>query len=363
MQLGMFMMPYHHPSRDLHQALLEDVAQCVLADRLGFDELWIGEHYSAPAEPITSPFVFLANLIARTERIRLGTGVINLPQQHPAVVAAHASLLDHLSQGRMMFGISTGGLPSDFELFKNTDARLRTEMMEESIGMILSLWAEDGPIRLQGRFWDLRLEDWHLPEHGIGAIPKPFQRPHPPIAVSAVSPFSGSVRLAGRQGWDFITAQFAPRASVRSHWQAYEKGCAEAGRRPDPRAWRLARLIHVGKDDQEARRRFHQPDGPFWRFFDYITTIIQRSGMAPLLKEDPAIADEAVTPAYCLENFGIAGDPARVTDQLLRLREESGPFETVVMLAIEYEDRDAIETSMRLMAEEVMPAMRRALGR
>ena len=55
MKLGMFMMPYHDPTRDLHRALLEDVETAVHADAVGFDEIWVGEHYSAPSEPITSP--------------------------------------------------------------------------------------------------------------------------------------------------------------------------------------------------------------------------------------------------------------------------------------------------------------------
>ena len=90
-KLGLFTMPMHHPDRDYAAFLAEDQEAIVLADRLGFSEAYVGEHFSSWSERITSPLIFLATVIARTRQIRLGTGVLNLPQTHPATVAAHAS--------------------------------------------------------------------------------------------------------------------------------------------------------------------------------------------------------------------------------------------------------------------------------
>jgi alkanesulfonate monooxygenase SsuD/methylene tetrahydromethanopterin reductase-like flavin-dependent oxidoreductase (luciferase family) len=357
MKLGMFMMPYHDPRRDLHRALLEDVETAVHADRVGFDELWVGEHYSAPSEPITSPFIFLANLIARTKRIKLCTGVINLPQQHPAVVAAHAALLDHLSEGRMIFGISTGGLPSDFELFKNLDAKIRTEKMVESADMILKLWSGDSPIELKGKHWDISLKDFVIPALGIGSFLKPYQLPHPPMAVSAASPSSGSVRLAGSRGWGFISAHFCTRASIASHWRAYLEGCEAAKRRPDPEHWRLARVIHVARDDGEARADLEDPRGPYYDFFRYLLGVLARAGQTGMLKTDASLPDSAITPEYALRTFAIAGSPDSVARQLRELRAEVGDFRSVVQLAIEFGDRRKILDSMSLMAQEVVPRL------
>ena len=357
MKLGMFMMPYHHPARDLHRALLEDVETAVHADAVGFDELWVGEHYSAPSEPITCPFTFLANLIARTKRIRLCTGVINLPQQHPAVVAAHAALLDHLSEGRMTFGISSGGLPSDFELFKRTDPAERVSMMEESAEMILKLWSGESPIALKGKHWDITLEKFVVPELGIGSIIRPFQRPHPPMAVSAASPSSGSVRWAGRKGWGFISAHFCTRASIASHWKVYREGCEAAGRAPDPADWRVARVIHVARDEAEARAAFADPEGPYFDFWRYLIGVLTRANMLKLLKTDEAMPDAAVTPEYALKTFSICGTPRAVADQIVALRDEVGPFGGVVSLAIEFGDRRRIMDSMALLAREVVPAL------
>ncbi len=357
MQLGMFMMPYHHPKRDLHRALLDDVETAVHADAVGFDELWVGEHYSAPSEPITCPFTFLANLIARTKRIRLCTGVINLPQQHPAVVAAHAALLDHLSEGRLTFGISSGGLPSDFELFKRTDPAERVSMMEESAEMILKLWTGESPIALKGKHWDISLEKFVVPELGIGSMIRPYQLPHPPIAVSAASPSSGSVRWAGEKGWGFISAHFCTRASLVSHWKVYLEGCAKAGRAPNPADWRIARVIHVARDDAEARAYFEDPDGPYVDFWRYLIGVLTRANMLALLKTDKAMPDAGITPEYALKTFSICGSPRSVADQVIALREEVGPFGGLVSLAIEFGDRRSVLGSMDLLAREVTPLL------
>ena len=80
MRLGLFMMPLHAPRRDLPTLLREDEEAILLADRLGFDEAWVGEHLTAATEPIASPLIFLASLIAKTGKIRLGTGVLALPR-------------------------------------------------------------------------------------------------------------------------------------------------------------------------------------------------------------------------------------------------------------------------------------------
>jgi alkanesulfonate monooxygenase SsuD/methylene tetrahydromethanopterin reductase-like flavin-dependent oxidoreductase (luciferase family) len=91
-KLGMFTMPFHHPDREYSAILEEDQEAIVLADRLGFTEAFVGEHFSSWSERITSPLIFFATLIPRTTQIRFGTGVINLPQLHPATVAAHAAM-------------------------------------------------------------------------------------------------------------------------------------------------------------------------------------------------------------------------------------------------------------------------------
>src|SRR5882757_5897428 len=153
MRLGLFMMPLHPPTRTLSDYLRETTEKSLLAERLGFDEVWVGEHFSATSEPIPSPMMFMASLIPQTSRIAFGTGVINLPNRHPAVIAAEAAQFDHMSGGRFIFGVGTGSLPSDYELFDVADADKRHRMMLESIDIIRRIWSGQPPYEINGEFW------------------------------------------------------------------------------------------------------------------------------------------------------------------------------------------------------------------
>ena len=365
MKLGMFMMPVNDHRRDTHTVLKEDVEIAVACDRLGFDEFWVGEHYTTLSEPVTCPFMFLSNLIARTARMRLGTGVVNLPQRHPVQTAAHAALLDHLSDGRLILGVSPGGLVSDFEMFGVTDPQIRREMASESIEMVLKLWSSEPPYDIGGKYWTLRLEDYHWPDLGVGTMIKPYQKPHPPLVASAMSPNSGSVRAAAQRGWGVISANFVPVSTIKSHWESFAAGCAQSGREPAPADWRLARSIFVAADDAEAKAYVRDPEGPFAHYYGYLVALIKRAAFHAIMKSGPEMADEEVTPDYACANFAIAGDPASVTAQLLALREEVGPFGTILMTATDCLNdahKAVLLASMRAMAEEVMPRLGRALG-
>ena len=111
LNLGMFLQPIHPSPRSQAEIYEEAADKIILADRLGFSEVWVGEHYSASTEPITSPLIFLATLIHRTKTIKLGCGTICLPNHHPAMVAGDIAMFDHLSGGRFLFGVGPGGLP------------------------------------------------------------------------------------------------------------------------------------------------------------------------------------------------------------------------------------------------------------
>jgi alkanesulfonate monooxygenase SsuD/methylene tetrahydromethanopterin reductase-like flavin-dependent oxidoreductase (luciferase family) len=104
MKLGLFMMPLHDPKRDYTKVLEEDREAILLAEKLGYDEAWVGEHYSAATEPISDPLQFMATLIPITKSIKLGTSVLNLPQHHPAQVAGNCAMFDHLCRGRFLMG-------------------------------------------------------------------------------------------------------------------------------------------------------------------------------------------------------------------------------------------------------------------
>lgn len=359
MKLGLFMMPLHPANRPLRDTLAENTEKSLLAEELGFDELWIGEHFSATTEPVCSPLMFLASLLPQTKRIRLGTGVINLPNHHPAIVASEVALFDHMSNGRLLFGIGPGGLASDFELFDNEDPQKRGERMLESIDTILQLWAQEPPYRVSGKYWDLKLTDAIVPELGIGYLRKPLQQPHPPIAMSAMSPFSGSVKTAAMQGWSPISANFIPEYSIASHWKKYLEGCAASGRTPDGAHWRVARNIVVAPTDEEARRRAFDAAGSNHYYFRYLWEVLCRGNYSVAMKPDPKMPDTDVTVEMLIDQIVIHGSPETVTRKLAGLRERIGPFGTLLMAAMDWSgpNREWERESMRLLAQGVLPAL------
>jgi alkanesulfonate monooxygenase SsuD/methylene tetrahydromethanopterin reductase-like flavin-dependent oxidoreductase (luciferase family) len=354
--LGMFSMPFHHPSRDYTTILEEDREAVVLADRLGFTEAYIGEHFSSWSERITSPLIFLASVIDRTQRIRLGTGVINLPQMHPATVAAYAAMFDHLCRGRFIMGIGPGGLISDFELFDVGQAELRPQMMLESIDAILKLWAQDPPYRIEGRFWTISLEKAIWPDFKVGWVPRPFQQPHPPIAISILTPSSSSARTAGERGWIPVSGNFFHRRYLRSQWEKYVEGCEAVGRRPDPGVWRVSRSVLVTESDAEAEDYLAQPDSGLSFYYSFFIHSFSKARQALfMVKPDPAMPDDAVTVDNVKRGMIIAGSPRRVTEQLVALREEIGPFGTLLMAGHDWDQPKLWRRSMELLAREVMP--------
>jgi alkanesulfonate monooxygenase SsuD/methylene tetrahydromethanopterin reductase-like flavin-dependent oxidoreductase (luciferase family) len=154
MKLGFFTMPMHPPGRNYTQTLKEDREAVLLADRLGFCEAFIGEHVTDVCESIPSCLTFIASVAHDTKQIRLGSGTVNLPNNHPAQVAAHVAMVDHMLEGRFLFGIGPGGLRSDMEALGNLE-RDRNAMFVEAIDQILALWGGDAPYDLSGQFWNI----------------------------------------------------------------------------------------------------------------------------------------------------------------------------------------------------------------
>ena len=364
MKLGMFMMPVNDHRRDTHVVLKEDVEIAVKCDDLGFNEFWIGEHYTTLSEPVSCPFTFLANLIARTKTIKLCTGVVNLPQRHPAQIAAHAAMLDHLSDGRLIMGVSPGGLVSDFEIFGVTDLKVRREMANECIDAVLKLWESKPPYDISGKYWNIKLDKHSYPELGIGELIKPYQHPHPPLVASAMSPNSGSVHTAAIRGWGVISANFVPTSTIKTHWDGFRESCKEIGRLPVPNDWRVARTIYVAPSDSEAEEYITDRSGPFPHYFGYLVDLIKRAEFHAIMKEDVDMPDELLTWEYACDNFIIAGSPETVAEKIINLRQDIGPFGTILMTAADLQGPDHKQKlihSMDLMAQRVMPIIREGI--
>ena len=361
MQLGFFTMPIHPLEKDWRQSLREDRETFMLADELGFSEAYVGEHTTDKAENITSCVVFLASLVGHITQMRLGTGTVNIPNTHPARVAGEIAMLDHLLDGRFNFGISPGGLPSDAEAFGTLGAD-RQAMFVEGINQVLEIWASNPPYNIKGQFWNVTTEKTLIEDIGQGIIPKPLQRPHPPIIVTVVAPFSKGVTEAAARGWEPITANFLMPQWAKSHWPKYVEGCARANRPADPANWRIAKSIFVADDAATARRYAMEPGSPYRFYYEQLLTKMKRAGRAELFKTDRAMPDDAVTLDMVCDKLIIHGTPDSVADQLLAFRDEVGDFGTLLYAGHDWADPALARRSKVLMAEQVMPRVNAAIG-
>ncbi|WP_230532092.1 LLM class flavin-dependent oxidoreductase [Microvirga roseola] len=359
MKLGFFTMPIHPVGRNLTETLKEDRELALIADRLGFVEGYFGEHVTDAAETITSSLIFIAWLLSETKNIKLGSGTINLPNHHPAMVAGEVAMIDHMAEGRFIMGVSPGGLLSDAEVFGNLD-KDRTAMFLEAINHIINIWTLDAPYNLTGEYWNISTGRTLLPELGQGIINKPYQRPHPPIVVTAVAPFSKGVTEAAARGWDPISANFLLPQWVKTHWPRYVEGCEKGGRLANPANWRVAKSIFVAEDMDTARRYATEPDSPYYHYYRSLATKLVKNGRANLFKSDQNAPDSSVTVESVIDQLVIWGTPEKVTEDLLAFRDQIGDFGTLLYAGHDWADRNLAIRSMELMAEKVMPAINSA---
>jgi alkanesulfonate monooxygenase SsuD/methylene tetrahydromethanopterin reductase-like flavin-dependent oxidoreductase (luciferase family) len=360
MELGFFTMPVHPIDKDWRQCLSEDREAFILADELGFTEAYAGEHTTDKAENIPSCMMFIAWIAPAIKRMRLGTGTINMPNTHPAAVAANIAMLDHMLGGRFNFGISPGGLLSDAEVFGNLDND-RNAMFLEAINQVLAIWEGEPPYNLKGKYWTISTERTLMAEIGQGYIARPLQRPHPPIVVTAVAPFSNGVTEAAARGWEPISANFLMPVWVRSHWPKYVEGCERAGRKANPANWRVAKSIFVADDLAAAKAYATSPDGPYVSYYRSLFTKLKKNGRIGLFKTHRDQPDDEVTLESVCDQLIIWGTPDKVADELLGFRDQVGDFGTLLYAGKDWQDPALGRRSMILLAEQVLPRVHAAL--
>ena len=359
MKLGLFIMPLHPPERVIAETLDEDLDLMTLGDKLGYDEAWIGEHFTLPWENLPASDLFIARALGVTEQMAIGTGVVLLPFHNPVMVAHRIAMLDHMAKGRLFFGIGSGATPTDVEMFAlDGDSGTPRRMMQESIEIILRLWTEEEPFEHKGEFFHVRLPEAR-PEAKLGFHIRPFQKPHPPIAVAGTSPRSETLELAGANGWWPMSSPFIHAAYLPTHWEAIEKGASRSGKEASRSEWRIAREVYVAENSQKAREE--ALNGPLGRVFESYWRFLIGNGPRGLasLKADPEIPDEAITPEYMLEQFWIVGDPDECAQRIRKLHEEVGGFGGLLPICHDWgKDTKKWHRSLELLVKEVQPALK-----
>ena len=364
MRLGYFAMPMHPPTRRWAETLEEDRQAIILADRLGFHDAFIGEHLTDRYENITNSLLFLGTLIPVTTQIRLGTGTTNLSQQHPALVAVHSAMFDHLSGGRFILGVSPGALPSDAELIGILDQD-RNQMFAEAIDVITELWQRDPPYDIVApgnRFTVTTVSTLDL-DLGVGVVGRPLQVRRPEIVGTVVAPFSKGVIAMGARDFHPLSANFLLPQWVATHWPNYVEG-KESVDQPAPAAdWRVARNIFVA-DDGAVARAYGRADAqsPYRFYFGQMLKKMTKIGRLGLFKSSSDAPDDTVTLDGVLDELVIAGTPSEVAEQILAFRTRTGDFGELVYAGLDWVDPTLARRSMELMAEEVMPLVNQAIA-
>ena len=365
MKLGMFMMPVHPLHRNPTQTLQEDRQAVILADRLGFHDVFIGEHLTDSAENITSSMLFLATLISDTKQIKLATGTTNLSHMHPVLVAAHAAMFDHLAQGRFVFGISPGALASDAEALGILDQD-RNKLFAEAIDVILAIWKGEAPYNIDfpdNRF-KVTTQSTMFPEIGMGNMLKPYQAPRPEIVGTVVAPFSKGVIAMGERDFHPLSANVLLPKWVKTHWGNYAQGKSNVGIAADPAEWRIARTIFVSDKDSDARSYGGaDADSPYRFYYNQILTKLRKAGRHEVFKHARDQSDDSITVDSVLDDLCITGTVNEVVDKILAFREQVGDFGELVYAGLDWADSNLAQRSMELMAEQVMPKVNAAIAR
>lgn len=356
---GMFIMPFHPPSKPIAQCYDEDLELIVRAEELGFSEFWIGEHHTMKYENIVMPEMFIARALGETKTIRMGPAPACLNQHHPAHVASRLAQLDHMSKGRLNLCFGPGSVTADQELY-GADPKTGSAMVQESLDMILKLWSTDPPYELQGKFWNISLKKTVDSETGIGYIHKPCQLPHPPIAIPGMSLNSSSMKLCGARGYQPFAHCLVAGNVLADLWKTYADASHAAGREPNRGAYKIARSIFLADDNAEAIRRVRS--NSLGANFEYIGRLFDKGLGRKMYKRDQAMSDADCNLDYLLTEQIIAGDVDHVLQRLLGVVEETGRFGTLVLMGYDWDDKPSWVRSMELFAKELMPRLNKALA-
>ena len=354
MKLGALLMPSHPPERSISDGLRQDLDHLERLDALGFEEAWIGEHFTTAWEPCPAPDLLIAQALQRTKQIRLGPLGHLLPFHHPVELAHRVAYLDHMAEGRYQLGVGIGVLPTDHALFALDASHGRNRRMTyEAMDIMTRLWT-DGASDFEGEFWSMGETRSELPSLGHHLVP--YQQPHPPIAIAALTAGSENHKLAGEKGWIPVSLGIDPDASVTAqHWDAVVEGAARSGRSPDRGEWRIIRDVYVAPSDDEARElAINGIMGRCWR--EFLLPIYLGLGLGAFLKQDPSMPDEAVDLEYLADNLWLVGSPETVADRINDLQARTGGFGHLTIVSYDATDeQESWDRSLKLLVDEVLP--------
>lgn len=335
MRFGAFLAPFHPLDENPTLAIERDIELVQHMDKLGYDEAWIGEHHSAGYELIASPEVFIATVAERTKHIKLGTGVSSLPYHHPLMLADRINQLDHITRGRVMFGVGPGALPSDAFMMGIEVAKQR-DMMDEALDAIVPL--------LRGETVNMKT-DWFTLNNARLQM-TPYSRPHVDIAVaSQVSPTGANA--AGRHGVGLLSIGATSAGgfnALATNWAICEDNAKDNGNTVDRNNWRLVGPVHIAETREKARENVRFGLEKWLYYFREVAAL----PLAPTDGSDPV-------DALIASGMAVVGTPDDAIAQITRLQEQSGGFGAFLQMGHNWADFENTKKSYEMMARYVHP--------
>lgn len=332
---GIFLAPFHPLDEDPTQALQRDLELVEWLDRLGYHEAWIGEHHSAGFEIIASPELFIAAAAERTQNIKLGTGVISLPYHNPLMAANRMIQLDHMTKGRVMFGVGPGLLPSD-AMMMGIDPSVQRDRMAQSLDVILRLMAGE-TVTEETDWYKLTNAKAHL---------LPYTKPRPEMAVaSSITPSGG--RAAGKYGLGMLCVAATSSGgydALAVNWQVAQDFAAEHGKQVTPDMLRLVGPMHIAETRERARENVRYG---LLKWIDYFASI---NPTAPPIEGDGDPVDLMIE-----GGMAVIGTPEDAITQIERLYEKQGDFGVFLHLAVNWANWENTKKSYELYARHVAP--------
>ncbi|WP_220187421.1 LLM class flavin-dependent oxidoreductase [Pseudonocardia pini] len=332
LRFGVQIFPYHNPTHNPTLQFEEDLQLVEHLDRLGFDEAWCGEHHSTGWESIASPELFAMAAAGRTKHIRLGLGVTSVPYHHPLMLADRVLQLDHLTRGRVIWGMGTGSVAQDASMMGLDTQELR-RMSEEGVEAIMALLAYDEPVT--------RKTDWFTLQDAALQL-RPYSDDIEIRVAAMVSP-SGP-RLAGRHGLGLFQFGVPGEDALAGTWRIMEETAAEHGKEVSRDRWSVLQHVYLADTEEQARADVR------WNLDNVIESLARTT---PLFPEKPRDHDHMVD----MLNDGpmLIGTPemaiARIEDILTR----SGGVGSFIIGHLEAAEPERMRRSYEMFARHVMP--------
>ena len=340
MRFGIFLAPHHPIGENPTLQLQSDLKLASQLDELGYDEFWCGEHHSTGWEVIASPEIFLAAAAERTQRIKLGTGVISLPYHHPFMVAQRLVQLDHQSRGRLIFGSGPGALPSDAHTL-GLDPMLLRDRQDEAMGVIRKLFEGEERFSYESDWFKLRDAKLHL---------KPLQKNMEFAVASQISP--SGMTLAGKHQAGVLSIGAMVAEGMRSlptQWSFAEESAAKHGNSVDRKNWRIVMNWHIAETRKEAR--LQAKEGLLRHNNDYsVATLNPDEGT---IYKSPDDAVDGV--AFSENSTAVIGTPDDLIAKIKEMISITGGFGCVIGFAHDWANRENTLKSWDLVARYVIP--------